>query len=518
MHKIRNYSCLKNTTISLGAYSIVSIREQDIMLIKDWRNSQLDVLRQKKIISTSDQQNYFEQKIWPTFSEPQPSQILLSFLLNKQLIGYGGLVHISWEDKRGELSFLTDPSRHDPELYEQDFTTFIQLMKILVFQDLGFNRIHGETYSFRTHHVNILEKNGFLLEGILKNHIWFNGVFIDSLAHGCNKPAEDQNLLAVDTLSNTRNILVTSISRKVPLLNSLKTASRKINSQIKIIGADSNMQCIGKHFCDSFWEMPPLNSLRPTDIIEYCKENQINALIPSRDQELLFFALNKTLFNESGICVMISENSVVNNCLDKLVFFQWLSSFGFPTIPTFSSTNLSSNHNWVVKERFGAGSTKMALNVSAREAAEYSLQLENPIFQPFIEGKEYSIDAYISTSGKVKGIICRSRDLVISGESQISTTLRHPEMEKLVEGILKKIQFYGHVIFQFLIDSENTIHIIECNPRFGGASTLSVECGLDSFYWFLLESIGQNIDNLPFNRSVKEKKQIRSLSDQIQPV
>ena len=66
---------------------------------------------------------------------------------------------------------------------------------------------------------------------------------------------------------------------------------------------------------------------------------------------------------------------------------------------------------------------------------------------------------------------------------------------------------------QIILDSNNNINIIECNSRFGGASTLSIEAGLDSFYWFLQEANGINIDQLPFQLKNQKITQIRFPQD-----
>ena len=77
------------------------------------------------------------------------------------------------------------------------------------------------------------------------------------------------------------------------------------------------------------------------------------------------------------------------------------------------------------------------------------------------------------------------------------------------------MELYGHVIFQLILSSNSKIHIIECNPRFGGASTASIAAGLDSFYWFILESLGENISDYPFISSKKDITQLRFPSDLI---
>jgi hypothetical protein len=42
------------------------------------------------------------------FQLQKPNQILFSFLEENKCIGYGGLVHINWNDINGEISFIID--------------------------------------------------------------------------------------------------------------------------------------------------------------------------------------------------------------------------------------------------------------------------------------------------------------------------------------------------------------------------------------------------------------------------
>ena len=57
------------------------------------------------------------------------------------------------------------------------------------------------------------------------------------------------------------------------------------------------------------------------------------------------------------------------------------------------------------------------------------------------------------------------------------------------------------------------MYIIECNPRFGGASTASILVGLDVFKWSILEAMGKSLKDHPFNRLRKEVTQIRIPKD-----
>ncbi|MNL47781.1 carbamoyl phosphate synthase-like protein [compost metagenome] len=88
-------------------------------------------------------------------------------------------------------------------------------------------------------------------------------------------------------------------------------------------------------------------------------------------------------------------------------------------------------------------------------------------------------------------------------------------LEQQCADFAEKLGLYGHVLFQVIIDNEGKYNFIECNSRFGGASRLSIECGLDSFYWFLLESEGKDLTQYPFVRAAQDKRLIRYAEDLI---
>ncbi len=52
------YKFLQLKFYELGDYKIIPLREEDIQLIRTWRNEQIDLLRQQKILSEKDQIKY----------------------------------------------------------------------------------------------------------------------------------------------------------------------------------------------------------------------------------------------------------------------------------------------------------------------------------------------------------------------------------------------------------------------------------------------------------------------------
>ena len=123
-----------------------------------------------------------------------------------------------------------------------------------------------------------------------------------------------------------------------------------------------------------------------------------------------------------------------------------------------------------------------------------------------IDGTEISIDAWLDQNSRVKGLVLRYRVHVVNGESQVTKTFRDKTLEYEFANILNKLSLRGPVVMQAFIDSSRELHIIECNARFGGASSASIAVGLDSFRWSLLEAAGMLDDSHLFVRSLSEVK------------
>jgi RimJ/RimL family protein N-acetyltransferase len=167
-------------------YQYVPLRRGDIEALRQFRNAQLDVLRQAEPISSAQQEHWYEHVVIPTQREPQPTMMLVSILAEPdRFIGYGGLTNIEWGSRRAEVSFLVDPVRaNDPCVYRRDMSAFLEFLKCWAFTEVGLNRLFTETYAFRDAHIGILEHAGFSVEGRLRQHVVIGGKLTDSIMHG----------------------------------------------------------------------------------------------------------------------------------------------------------------------------------------------------------------------------------------------------------------------------------------------------------------------------------------------
>ncbi|GID07533.1 carbamoyl phosphate synthase-like protein [Pseudomonas sp. 008] len=307
------------------------------------------------------------------------------------------------------------------------------------------------------------------------------------------------------------NVLVTSASRKAPLVRAMQEAARRIHPDARVIAGDVDPEAPTRYIADGFWQMPRITDAELPALIKGCHEREIAVVLPTRDGELLFWARHSAAFSEAGISVVVSNPKAIERCLDKLAFADFGRKIGLPVINAAATPEAVGVGPYVVKERYGAGSRAIGLDLSLDAARHHATMLDTPIYQPFVPGPEISIDGWIDRNGAVVGVLLRRRDRVIAGESQITTTLRSEALEREAVRALETLDLHGPVVMQAIVINDS-MQIIECNPRFGGASTIAIAAGLDVLYWSLIEAFGQGPAPV-FNRIAGEVRQVRLPAD-----
>lgn len=310
-------------------------------------------------------------------------------------------------------------------------------------------------------------------------------------------------------------VMLSSAGAKVPLLQALRSAAHRLDAQAQLIAADMTSPVVSQYFADTFWQMPPCQEQYLPEIMAGLKRYQISHVLPSRDGELLFWAKHKDHFANEGIQILVANEQSILRCLDKQRFADFLIEIGLPAIPAYSTLD-TVTHNcnkWVVKERFGAGSQNIGLALESEAALQHATQLKQAVFQPFVAGKELSIDAWLNKAGQLKAHVYRYRIKVQHGESQITQTVALPQYDDIIRDTLQALQLTGPVVLQAIIDNQQQLHIIECNSRFGGASTLGIKAGVDSLYWSLAQSCGIDVNTMPFVPATTPITQVRYAGD-----
>lgn len=149
------------------------LEKRHIYILKEWRNAQIKILRQKELLTN------YQQKKWFDSLKHDKSQVLFEIIENEEFIGYCGLTNIDWGNKRGEISFLTNPKRTQKE-QKEDFLAALNMICEYGFKKLGLNKIFQETFGYRKDHIKIMEEFGFYLEGELRESYFKQEKFVNS--------------------------------------------------------------------------------------------------------------------------------------------------------------------------------------------------------------------------------------------------------------------------------------------------------------------------------------------------
>lgn len=198
---MNSYKSLNKQTFSEGQYSIVPIRFEDRLAIMNWRNEQIYHLRQHKILTESDQTNYFNTVVNKLFDKEFPEQLLFSFLENSTCIGYGGLVHINWIDKHAEISFIMNTTL-EKDHFQSYWGLFLNLIEDVAFNELKLHKIFTYAFDLRPHLYKAIEEAGFKKEATLKEHCFFNNEYKDVIIH--SKKENDRFELRLATINDSQ--------------------------------------------------------------------------------------------------------------------------------------------------------------------------------------------------------------------------------------------------------------------------------------------------------------------------
>lgn len=279
------------------------------------------------------------------------------------------------------------------------------------------------------------------------------------------------------------NILITSISRKVWLVEAFKNALRKEKVAGKIITVDTNPLSAGFYVSDKYYLVPSSSDQNFISVIRgICEKENIQLIIPTRDAELIVFAENKKQFKKAGTEIMVSDPRVIETCSDKYKLYQFLRKNGIATPETIIPGRLDFSfirYPLLVKSRTGSGSKDIFMVKNKGELTFFMSYIADPIIQEFIAGKEYTVDLFSDFDRRILSVVPRERIETFGGESYKSKTVKDSQMIKCAKDIAEKLGVVGHVTLQFIKD-EDLVKLIEINPRFGGGAILGVKSGYNT--------------------------------------
>lgn len=288
-----------------------------------------------------------------------------------------------------------------------------------------------------------------------------------------------------------KNILITSVGKRVSLVRIFQEALRKLSLQAKVYTTDMKPEMAPAGFVsDGCFKVP-----RVTDdnyinrLIDICYTNNIGLIIPTIDTELALLAENKSLLREKGVEVIVSSTDFVCACRDKRktsALFQQLDicipeirDKYHPKFPLFA------------KPYDGSLSKDIYVIRNSEELTPEIMQHPKLIFMEYIDKtqyKEFTVDMYYGKDNKVKAIIPRERVEIRAGEINKGYTRKNYLVPFLKERMNYIPGVVGCICMQlFYNEMTHKVFGIEINPRFGGGYPLSYYAGANFAEYLLRE-------------------------------
>lgn len=292
------------------------------------------------------------------------------------------------------------------------------------------------------------------------------------------------------------NVLITSVSRKVWLVNAFKDALKQEGIKGKVVSVDMNPLSAGLYVSDTHYIVPPSSdrSFMPR-ILEICERENIRLLVPTRNGELLLFAKNKDRFEKYGVKILVSEPEVIEVCNDKYRFYQFLAKNNIPTPKTFLPNQAfcsSMEYPLIIKPRYGSGGKDTFKVKNKKEIELFINYVSQPVIQEFVEGKEYTVDLLSDFDGKVLTVVPRERIETFGGESFKGRTVKDHRIIRHAKKLAERLGTIGHITIQCLANKE-IIKFTEVNPRFGGGAALGIAAGANTPLLILKLVLGEKI-------------------------
>ena len=221
------------------------------------------------------------------------------------------------------------------------------------------------------------------------------------------------------------------------------------------------------------------------DILRVMNEEEIDILVSNVDPAV---SIHGELSKISRAASFTSSPAATEICQSKLLFQKYCEAKGLNVIPRAKADT----YPYFRKPEYGAASIGAQLVSNATQDSESD---SKEIRQRYIEGVEYSVDAYISRAGEILGISPRIRISTLGGEVSESMTVADDEIIEKSKEVINVIGLVGPVTIQFIRESKTgDLFLMEVNPRFGGGVVLSIAAGFNFPKLLLSEALGKNLE------------------------
>lgn len=279
------------------------------------------------------------------------------------------------------------------------------------------------------------------------------------------------------------HILVIGAGRRVELLQAFRQAALKLNINLKLYGADMAGTAPALAYCDYTRKVCAMRDLQYIQqLVDICVSDKIDLVMPTIDTDLLVLSQNVEEFEKVGTRVLISKPDKILICRDKNNTGEFFESCGLKAPRTYNNYKVYPGpYPCFIKPKDGSSSINTFKVEDEEELVVYAGQVKDYIIQPFVSGREFTIDIFCDFDGNPIFITPRERVQVRAGEVLKTQIYMDAIMIDEAKRLCEAFKPCGPMTVQ-LIQDKNTgdNYYIEINPRYGGGAPLSMKAGARS--------------------------------------
>lgn len=328
------------------------------------------------------------------------------------------------------------------------------------------------------------------------------------------------------------------------LANCLKENGER---KIKIVGADMQNDGTILQIVDVFYQVPSVNDSKYVDsLLDICKKEKIDVLLPFMSAELIPLIIRKTEFEKIGTKVSVSDLKSVELTTNKYKFYEFLKQNGITT-PKFAKV---SNWHELRKACFDCGYPNNGVCVKATELnGSRGIRIINPNLSRFdilfnekpssflttldelesilkeresmpemmtmeyLPGIEGSIDL-IADNGKIIYMAYRESTVNLHSIPQLAVIKENKEAFDIAQKVISALRLSGSADLDFKEDSNGHPVLMEINPRIAATLRIFKEGGLNLPYLRVKQLLGEKLPKaFAKNNIVMRRRYLESFSE-----
>ncbi|HAW58842.1 MAG TPA: hypothetical protein DCX03_07500 [Bacteroidales bacterium] len=287
--------------------------------------------------------------------------------------------------------------------------------------------------------------------------------------------------------------------------------AKRLESLVTLFGFDSCADCATKKYIKQIETSPSLNNEEEfiDFLIGVSNKLDIDIYIPTYSKEIRLVSKNKAKLScNCKMRFLVSEYSTIMQLEDKLNAYKALKDLGIDTPrivnPNFDDTNFPV----YVKPIIGSGTKDNFVIDNKEQWASITKKNINFFAMEYIQGVEYTVDAFFKSNGKLHDYNQRQRIKTAGGAAIITKNNFDVSIDDYIEKLQKNYHFVGPINIQFFFTRDNRKVLIDINLRMAsGGMPLSIESGLDIPQMIIRECLGESIE--PFYSDRKNRTMYR---------